>query len=470
MEPRARLAALLGTCAIGLITAALWSGTATSCAATTPEPHPAGEGGSPDGGCARTVPSSDFRPVPPTEEPEPPISRVVVELSVAETALERLLDARIPKGLGSATRQPIGAPGEVSYTVSRGTPDVALVGDTLVVKVPVHAAVEVCKPIGRLCPIYGSCQPQLVATSRVALALGEDYAIAPPTVDVSVTRGCRIAGFDVTGEVQSAAAGARRRAERQIQAAIPDVRALLEDAMKALARPLAVDDGRCVRVVPRAVRHGAPKSADGMLQARYQVEGTVEDAACDARFDPPELPRLTALRGAVRSSELVTRRLLQGELADRLEPSAPTGVEARVLRVRPHRTSAGARLAVELELGGGTCGRLWGLGEPRIEGSGLVVDPLEPTSADAVGALDGIGLRVGGVDADDLASRLAARLRKLQLVEALGVKGLEGLDDLRADVSVGRATAKAEVTPGGTAITTRAPGRLRIVVAPADKR
>lgn len=462
MEPRARFAAVLGTCAVGLVAAALWSGSATSCAATAPEPQAPREGGSKGGsedpGCARTLAASDFRPVPPAEEPKPPLSRVVVELSVAEAALERVLDARIPKGLGSATRQPIGAPGEVSYTVSRGAPEATLVGDTLEVRVPIHAAVEVCKPIGRLCPTYGTCQPSLVATTRVPLRLGEDYAIEPPKVDVTVTRGCRIAGFDVTSEVQSAAAGARRRAERQIADAIPDVGAALDDAMRGLAQPLTVDGDRCLRVTPRAIRQGAPRGVGDRLEIAFEVEGTVADVSCDARFDAPELPRLTRLEGEMRPSELSTRTLLAGDLTDRLEATAPADVEVGVLRARPHLTPDGSRLAVELELGGAICGRVWGVGQPRIRDDSLVVDVLEPVSTDARGTLDGMSLRVPGVGADDLASRLAERLSDASVA-------VDGLDDLRAEVSIGEATAEAVVVPRGTAITTRARGRVRIVVA-----
>lgn len=465
MEPRARLAAVLGTCVVGLVAALLWSGSATSCASRSTEPEVAGVGGRPEGRCAVTLGPSDFEPVAPTRESDAPTSRVVVELAVAEAALERILDARIPKGLGAATRQPIGTPGELSYSVSRGEPDATLVGDTLEVKLPIVAAVEVCKPIGRLCPIYGTCQPSLVATTRVPLRLGEDYAVDPPTVEVRVTRGCRIAGFDVTGEVQSAAAGARRRAEREIAAAIPDVRALLDEAMKALARPVAVDDERCLRIVPRAVRQGDPTSREGTLGASLELEGTVEDAPCDARFPAPELPRLARRRGPARPSELVTRHLVGGELADRLRPRGPAEVDLRPLRVRPHRTAEGPRLALEIEVDGPTCGRLWALGDPHLDDDALVLRELEPTSDAPAGLLDGIELAMEGVGEDDLARRLVDRLRA-----ASSGLAVEELAELALRIDLGAVDAQAAVTADGVAIVTRASGRLRIVVASADTR
>ena len=462
MDPRARLAAVLGTCAVAALV--IWAGTATSCATPAEEPRSPSERGPREDTCEQAIAPSTFAPRAPDDEPKVPPSRLVIELAVAETALERILDARIPKGLGSASRQPIGAPGEVTYTVSRGAPDATLAGDTLEVKVPIHAAVEICKPIGRLCPTYGACQPNLVATTRVPLRLDEDYGIEPPKVEVRVTRGCRIAGFDVTDEVQRAAAGARRRAERQIAMAIPDLRATMTRATGLLSRPVAVGQDRCLRITPEAISQGAPTSRKGMLETSFEVRGTVEPTPCDARFPSPTLPPLGRFDGRVAPSELVTREPLAADVLEILKPSAPAGVEVRLLRIAPHRTPAGPRLALEVELEGRACGTLWAIAAPSLEEGRLVLDGLEATSPQNAPVLDGIRWETEGVVADDLARRLARRAR-----EASAAVDLDGVE-LDAAVDVAEVSARADVTADGIVVTSRARGRLRIVVASPSPR
>lgn len=303
--------------------------------------------------CATTIASTW---VPPEAAPpfEAPRSNLVVEAQVPLVALTEVVDAKLPKVLDGAQRKPIGAPGEITYQVTRGKPVLSVKKGALLVDLPIMASVEICKPLGPICPTYGRCQPTVSSRTTLPLEPTADWKLKGAAVAVSVQTGCSVAGLDATAEVKKAAETGRRRAQGQIATALKRGEAELKKQVARLARPIALTADTCVRVAPDAVRYQPVVEVDGHLRLAAAVEGRLSRVACDAApAEAPALPPLSRAELGEPALRLVTT-IAYDDLRAALHEHRPEGVAA-VHAVRAH----GNDLAVEVTLEGQTCGRTW---------------------------------------------------------------------------------------------------------------
>lgn len=356
----ARLRALLatsGACGVAL-------GAACGPAPLGPE-HGAG------GACVLTLSRPPLLADTP-EALEPPLSRVVVDARATVRSLSQQLEKQVPVLLGSASRQDIGAAGEVSYTVTRGKVTIDLEGEHLRARVPVDTKVEICKSLGPVCIRYGSCNPQLLAVTRVPLVLAEDYAILPSRVSVALTRGCVIAGYDAGPEIRRQAARQIGTVEQRINASVPDVRPAVAAGWRQLHVPVALSRDSCIRVEPTRLAQSPPTLAEGQLGLRLAAFGRASlEGPCSDQSTPGPLPARALDASLPEHSELVvpirtSRAALSGALT--LSLSKPEGA-TRVLKVdaRPVRHDGQSRLALDLTLSGRLCGETTVLASLRYD-------------------------------------------------------------------------------------------------------
>jgi hypothetical protein len=239
---------------------------------------------------------------PPPALPAPPAvvapsSRIAVDISAAVGTVKRELSKNVPVQLARARNQPIGTPGEVSYTVSRGSFDIGLARDRLVVATPISVEAQVCKPLGPICPIYGRCSPRLAAVASVPLTLGDDYELGHSRVSVSMTRGCVIAGFDASDEIRKNAAQQVGGVQRRIDASVPKLRPYVEGTWRLLQTPVALSGTTCLRIAPGALVQKKPTLASGTLGLRFGVLGTLSvEEPCNADAAPAATLPLPKLR------------------------------------------------------------------------------------------------------------------------------------------------------------------------------
>ncbi|MEM1033084.1 MAG: DUF4403 family protein [Myxococcota bacterium] len=316
--------------------------------------------------CGTTVVATSLpeTPAPPFVAPR---STLVVVAQAPVDGLVRLADARLPRTLDAATRRPVGAAGELSYRVTRGRPSVRIREEELIVDVPISAAVEICKPLGPLCPTYGRCQPQLSSRTVLNLRPGADWILPPPSLAVTVGSGCTVAGIDATARVVEAAATGKRRAQAEVNAALKQLPSLVDRGVAWLSRPrqLGASAG-CWRLRPTEVNLRLPTTTEGTLTVGATLAGTVGPAACDDQEIAVPRPPL-ALRedqgpdeGALRWA----RVLPFVDLKRQLDAADVDGV-ATVHAVRPH----GMKVAMDVTFDGATCGRTWIVATPRRRGA-----------------------------------------------------------------------------------------------------
>jgi Domain of unknown function (DUF4403) len=456
MDRRTRVTALLGSGAATLTLAAVTLSGACAGEAAVGSAVPSTSAPSP----SSTAATATCTPIEPTAfEPAPaapftePQSTLVVELAAPLRVVEAELDRRIPKSLGAASGVPIGRAGEVSYHVGRGHPKVTLEGDELVVVLPITAAVEVCKPIASLCPVYGACQPNLAATVRLPLRLSADWTLPRPTIAVAVTRGCRIAGFDVTGEVRKQAARGRAQARRRIERAMPDLRRELELALRELRRPVQLGDGLCAEVVPERLRQHAVRQDEGVVHLALSVDGLVRRAPCRTTLPTPRLPELVHASEAPGDGHVrVTRLHPWDSLALQRRGRAPEPITVVTSSAGPD----GQRLALDLTLGGAGCGRLWVVDDPRVDDRGLRLGSLRAVrgaSAQARALVPRLGPLVDpSIAPDPIAAAIVSAAASAPFP----------IDSLAADIAMTPAPTMVQATADGLAVTAVQTGRVRL--------
>jgi hypothetical protein len=301
-----------------------------------------------------------------------------VEVSAELSAIRRELERQVPVGLAGERRRPIGAPGEVTYSVGRGSMSTKLVGDRLVVGVPVAVHVEVCKPLGPFCPVYGECNPRLAAVASTPVLLGRDYEIGKSRVGIQVTRGCTIAGINATPEIEKRARGAVGIVQSKIDAAAPPIRPAVASIWELLHHPVSLGKSGCLRIHPEKTAQAHPSSEPGRIVTRLAAEGTltVEDPCLepDAPVKAPPLPPLETkaevpagvdLRVPIVSSWSDVSAALARTLLGR--PLVADGV--KLVGVEAAGTVSGGRAVVALQgqVGGRVCGPVLWLAEPWFD-------------------------------------------------------------------------------------------------------
>ncbi len=377
---------------------------------------------------------------PPPDLPAPPAvaapgSRIAVNVLASVAALKRELSKNVPLQLARARNQPIGTPGEVSYTVSRGGFDIGLARDRLVVATPIAVEAQVCKPLGPICPVYGRCSPRLGAIASVPLTLGDDYELGRSRVSVNMTRGCVIAGFDASGEIRKNAARQVGGIQRRIDASVPKLRPYVEGTWRLLQTPVALSGTTCLRIAPSALVQKKPTLSDGNLGLRFGVLGTLSvEEPCSADSAPVATLPLPSLRvdddlphGVSLSVPLrIAWDDVSADLTRSLGSTAARTASVHVVKARARGVLVGAtpRVLLTATVSGTLCGDAHLLAEPwydaaasRVRLRQVVVAPgtgLDPSNAAELVALveqhAAVALPLDAASAPNALSGLVERL------------------------------------------------------------
>jgi hypothetical protein len=344
-----------------------------------------------------------LEPWSPTLAPPPalsvPGSRFGVTASLAADALRRALDARIGRQLGRATGQDAGAAGKVSVVVTRGDFELTTRDEHVIVTTPVQAAIEVCKPVGPFCPVYGRCSPRFSARVSVPLVLDQGYRIGKSRVDLATTRGCVLdpIGLDVTPEVERRARQQIGGVAARVDASAPELRPWVEPLWRLFDVPIATGATGCLRVRPRALRHGRPSSSEGVLALRVAALGDVvaEEPCSDrhgeiTRLPAPELDPELAEGIDVELPVRIAWSDVSTELTRAVLGRRDGDLAIERVRARGASSEAGPALALAVTLAGATCGEAWLLAEPwfddaagRVRLRGARAAPGAPAGRDA---------------------------------------------------------------------------------------
>jgi len=307
--------------------------------------------------------------VAPALEPasggELPTSELVVRGEVAEAQLLQVIADQVPATLAHEKDRPIGMPGRVSYTVTRGALDSSVRDGTFHVTTLANAQIEVCKPLGPFCVTYGRCQPVLATTVSLPLLLGSDFGYQPLSTSVRAERGCQIAGFDVTSRLTSIARDNLSAIEQRIERQMPPIRPWATRVWQLSQNPLFLDARHCLRVTPKRFVQTPAKETSTGYQVGVGVDLSVElTTECERRAEAPPLeplatePKLSeapALRVAQHvATESATRQLTESARGS-------FGEGEQIDRVTLHTASLAHQdsIVLETELNGVSCGKAW---------------------------------------------------------------------------------------------------------------
>jgi hypothetical protein len=298
---------------------------------------------------------------------ELPRSHISVDFEASVTALDREIGRQVPTRLSTVRGMDIGAPGEASFTVDRGSLNLAVTGDRLDVTIPVAVEVEVCKPLGPFCPTYGRCSPRLAARVSVPALLSADYEIPRSRVSIGVTRGCTIAGFDATPEIRKAANQQTSMIQSRIDRSIPKLRPYVDNVWRTLHVPVSLGNTTCLRIQPDALTQARPSLVNRVLSARLSASGalSVEDpcAKPEEAIRPGPLPELKT--GDAPDGVLleVPVRIAWADVSAAITRSAGN----QLLVKAEARGASKGRIAIGATLGGTVCGTAWLFAEPWFD-------------------------------------------------------------------------------------------------------
>jgi hypothetical protein len=313
--------------------------------------------------------------LPPAPPGETPRSGISIAVTASTKALGRELERHVPVTLADVRRQPVGAPGEASYRVRRGSLGVALQGDRIFVTTPVTVDIEVCKPFGSLCIRYGSCTPQLLAAVSLPATLGRDYRVGPARASIEITRPCFILGNDVSGPIRDAARDQAAQVERRVNGALPNLRSGVALAWQLLELPLALGPRTCVRVQLERIAQQKPRTAQGAITTQLALSGRLgveqpcpPNPATTPLRPLPELDQVAEVTPGVML-EIPIRvgwSEVSAELSRSLALHTGSPPPLRILRARAFATSRDGKGALGLEttLEGRVCGDVTWIGEP----------------------------------------------------------------------------------------------------------
>lgn len=444
---RARDAAL---CAIALASGACGGGPPVCALSGSASPLPDGH----------ELPAS----APPPRAP----SRLGLEIALDRAALTARLEAAVPPRLAEESRRPVGAAGRLTYRVDRGKLAVSEKDDALVVVAPIHAEIELCKPLGVLgCPRYASCSPDARATVTAPLGLDSAYRIARPRFAVDLERPCRVTALqiDVSPIVEARAREQAALVEDRAAASLPRIEPLARKAWSALHTTLPTPGG-CLALRPKSVTQGGVRATEAhfVMDLGVEVEPTVA-TDCAARTAPPPLPPLRrdpklAQGFDLELAETLAQRDAAREWARLLDaPVDSTAGPVRLRAVRVRMVRDAVRLDAQLE--GAICGHAAFLVAlaPSADGARIVADSVSPAR--------GVDAAVGAALAPALAKRLVlepptAPSTARSALDALSVP-LEGGARLEArDVTA--AVRAIHVVPEGLDVRMVARGRARVTV------
>jgi hypothetical protein len=299
---------------------------------------------------------------------EPQRSHLAVHLSVSRQRIDQEIERSVPRTLDQGRRD-IGAPGRVSYLVTRGPVTLELKDDCLIANTTIQAQVEVCKELGPFCLTYGRCNPSLLATATLPLLPSPAYTLGGSRVSVSVQQGCILAGFDATPRIEGMAREQAAVAKRRIDQSLPQLHDLAGRAWSVLLTPRPLGNGGCL------VAEGISPT---LSRLRLEQDALVADGALDLTLRwseacpaPREMP-LPALEivpeldpeTQVRVSMKATWEEMAARMRGLLEDAKRSPVDAVEIRVNGALLGNEARVAIQLRGGRAQCGGMWLLAEP----------------------------------------------------------------------------------------------------------
>ncbi len=330
----------------------------------------------------------------PAAPAELPTSQLVVSGHVTEAELLARIAAQIPGTLAHEKDRHIGAPGRVTYTVTRGALDASLKNGTLHVTTLANAQIEVCKPLGPFCVTYGRCQPVLATTVSLPLALSADFGYPELSTSVRAQRGCQIAGFDVTSRLTSLAQSNLDAIEKRIERSLPPLKPWAERVWQLSQNPLFLDARHCLRATPKRFVQAPAKESSAGYEVGVGVELGVElTTACDRNVAPVSLaPLATEPAFAEQPALRVAQRVDVASATKQLSESArgEFGDGEKIERVTLHTASIAGRnrVVIETELSGATCGTSWLVASLKpAPAGGLALTDVSFLDADAPASL-----------------------------------------------------------------------------------
>lgn len=385
---------------------------------------------------------------------EPPRSELSVGMAVATAKLAAEIDKHVPRGLGSASRQPVGSAGEVTYNVTRGGFAFALKDDRLLVTTPIAVSVSICKPLGPICPTYGRCSPRLSAVASVPLTLGSNYQLAEPALSYGISEGCNIAGLDQTSRIRSLADKQIAAVRGQIQQAVPEIEPQARAVLAEVTKPRALEGGGCVTIAADRVVQAKPQLVDGVISVRAIASGVVElsrDACGPAKA--AKLPALSVLgakdtaptQSRIAAALTVSWDELTEHISEQVSGAAlADGTQLGAVTVQPGELGGKPTVVLGITMTGRTCGQTWVSAE-------LVADLAASTLR-----LQNVQPLAGHAEHDGLAAALTERGKVPIPSPLLGAQtALERLTSLAvpkevpATLDVKLAPAKATTLPHG---------------------
>jgi hypothetical protein len=353
-----------------------------------------------------------------------PLSRIVVEADIDVAAALSEAEKSVPRDLGNGPEGDtvsVGEAGQLTMRVRRGAFAVELgqtaPGETaqagrasVGVRVPLEGMATLCRPLGPLgCVEVARCRPEAVASAFLVPLLDDSLHFPAPEVAISVTRGCTLTAFrfDITPRLQAEANAQAERLRSRIEAALPEVRAPLEQLWSLLGTTLPLGRGTCARLTPTAVIQTGVRLEGGHLRGGVGVEAQVRlESPCGPSRAPGSLPSpvLRPHGDGEGSVDLQVPITIPWDEVSRAGAESLSSLESTIRRRPVHVTDAtlavGAdgQAAVRLIVAGPVCGEITVQGalrwRPDRNAIALSEVRVEANEADRLGLAPGEATRL----------------------------------------------------------------------------
>ncbi len=300
------------------------------------------------------LPQAITPPLVPVERRDEVKGQLWLEVEAPVQALIQQLERYLPRRLAREKDRPIGAPGRVSYDVTRSTLRLETSSSRLVLHLPLEIDISICKPIGSACLSYGACTPKYDIQAIVPTEL-ENGEIPPITLTERVVRGCRI-GLDVTEHVTRIVKRQLRDAQRRVASRVPSLTPFINDAMSALEKPVEVETDACLALRPKRLFLSKPEINGSRLRLALGARGMIENTQCNATLARPAIPRLET-RPLPKSPRLRIPQFFEtNEILTSLKSKLDASSRTSLMLTPTSADVSGEKLQFEIDVAGRYCG------------------------------------------------------------------------------------------------------------------